>query len=233
MQKYRYTLSFFITLSLYIVFIGIYIYLTRHNIIAPKTPTTKVINLSLETLMLPPQIPITPDLPEPVTKPTFAHKEIPQIPLHEVISKPTIKTKPPKPHPRKKYTKQKKTSQKTVHPKPIPDTKTVPTPTPVHEIKTAHFNTREKMRFLNTIRRKIDQAKSYPRAAKKRGIQGIVTLSFTVTAAGNITNLHIEGAKVFHTSAKNAVLAAFPIDTTDVPLSFPLDIRLKLHYRIE
>jgi protein TonB len=207
-------------------------YLSKYNHITSQTrPETKVVKLSLEAFIPPPpSLPPEPDLPNLIEKPTL-HEEIlpPDLLPQPLITKPKIKRKPPKHKKRKRKNIQKRinsvVTKTAIQKQTITKTTPLPPRTPIH-------TQAERERFLSKIREKINQAKSYPRIAKKRHIEGIVNVSFTITKTGNIANLSIKGPKVFHTSAKRAVLNAFPIDTTNTPVTLPIDIKLKLHYQI-
>jgi len=230
-QEHHYKSSFLITLFIYILFIGSYIYLSKYNVVTQTKPETKVVKLSLEAFIPPPpSLPPEPNIPNLIEKPVLDEEVLPPDLLPQpLITKPKIKQRPPKRKKRKRKVIQKRINQavtKTVI-KEEPISKTIPLPprTPIH-------TQAERERFLSKIRAKINQAKSYPRIAKKRHIEGIVNISFTITNTGNIANLSIKGPKVFHTSAKRAVLNAFPIDTTNTPVTLPIDIKLKLHYQI-
>jgi len=244
-QKHRYKLSFFITLIVYIALIASYIYINQHKIIVDK-PHVKTIELSLQTFIPPPQIPPQPEFDDFFEKPKLKTNEPKQLPLIDediaTITKPIIKIKPPsKPKPKKrkkikKHPKKKKHIEKIIQkqqqpesfapqPSEIPATSTQPK-------KRQIASTANKEKFLARLRKKIDQGKSYPSIAKKRRVQGIVHVSFTISPTGELQNLQINGPRIFQSSAKNAVKNAFPVDTSSVTKLLPLNIRLKLHYQI-
>ena len=62
--------------------------------------------------------------------------------------------------------------------------------------------------------------------------QGTVEVKFTILRNGNVGNVMVNGPKVFHTSARNAVKSAFPIDVKNAPISLPKSINIKLRYQI-
>ena len=237
MRQHRYKLSFFITLSLYAAIIGSYIYLQSRDIVIPPQPKIQKITLSLEAFQPPPPVlPDEPILPKPIEKPTFHEVTKPEIP--QLIPPLPVHKPKPKPRSKKQHRKRhKKHPKKVIHkPKDIPP---VPAPSensqPVHETppqKVHIASPAARNRFFATLRSKINQAKSYPRIAQKRHIQGIVEVSFTVTQNGDLTNLSVTGPKVFHASAKRAVQSAFPINTAHTSVTFPIDIRLKLRYQL-
>jgi len=234
-QRHRYKLSFFITIALYALIIGGYIYLQSRDITIPPQPKTQKITLSFEAFQLPPPVlPDEPILPEPIEKPTLHEVIEPQIP-QPITPLPVHKPKP-KPHRKKRHHKKRPKHKKVIHkPKNIPPVSTpskesqpiLKTPPKVNVASPAARN-----RFFATLRSKINQAKSYPRIARKRHMQGVVTVSFTVTKSGTLTNLLVTGPKVFHTSAKRAVQSAFPINTANTQIDFPINVRLKLRYQL-
>ena len=235
MAKDRYVLSFFLTLLLYSLLIGGYLYWKKHYTIVGTKPETKTITLSLQTFTPPPPCIETMKVPKFFEKPklnTAEPTDPPPMPLFSPASKPKIRTKP---HRKKQIRKRRKKSahhQHTVQTLPPAPKPAQTIPAPLKNIPKPQTDTARRNRFLATIRTRIDRAKHYPRIAKKRGIQGNVQVKFTILQNGTVTHIRVEGPRVFHASAKHAVEAAFPVDTTNVHISFPLEIRLNLHYRI-
>jgi protein TonB len=86
----------------------------------------------------------------------------------------------------------------------------------------------KKNKFLATLKRKISQNKSYPRVAKKRGMQGSVKVHFTITASGSVCNISVQGPKIFVNATKKAVQRAFPVKPIGV--SLPLTVTFSLNY---
>jgi protein TonB len=136
-------------------------------------------------------------IPEPVVKP------IPEL-------KPEIKEVKKKPKPKKvvKKKKQRKASRSSSR-----------------RATSSRVDPNKKSQFLAKIRAKINRAKSYPRIAQKRGMQGVVKVRFTILKNGNVGHISISGPKVFHNSAKRAIKKAFPINTKNAPLSLPRAIK--------
>ncbi|HHD78967.1 MAG TPA: energy transducer TonB, partial [Epsilonproteobacteria bacterium] len=94
------------------------------------------------------------------------------------------------------------------------------------------FSAAKKNAFLSQIRTRINKNKTYPSIAQRRGMQGSVHVSFVIKASGNVGKISVKGPKVFHTSARNAVKRAFPINVKNVPLSLPTTVNLTLRYQI-
>ena len=247
MQKHRYKLSFFITLAVYIALVAGYIYLNKNRVII-QNPPVKTLELALQTFIPPPQIPPQPDLEDFLEKPQLQEHHIsPTPPLIEesitAIEKPVITIKPPvqrKPKKKRKKRAHKKHPKKekvikVVKQQSLPESVSTyksQMPAVTQPVRKATSSLAAKERFLTHLRQKIDKGKSYPHIAKKRRMQGIVQVSFTISKTGTLQNLQIKGPTVFRNSARNAVLGAFPVDTSSVTQHLPLHIRLKLHYQI-
>jgi len=66
-------------------------------------------------------------------------------------------------------------------------------------------------KYFTQIKQLINQNKLYPKIAIKRGIEGVVKISFTISKHGELLSVHIiEGKKVFQKSIKQAVKKSFP-----------------------
>ncbi|HEY9189459.1 MAG TPA: TonB family protein [Sulfurovum sp.] len=141
----------------------------------------------------------------------------------KVIPEPVVEKPVPKPT-KKTVEKKKKTQKKTVVKKKQSQQKASP--------QRSKGSSAEKNLFLANIREKINKHKSYPRIAQRRGMQGTVTVKFTILGNGNVGNISVSGPKVFHTSARNAVKSAFPVDAKSAPISLPKSVSITLHYQI-
>ena len=159
----------------------------------------------LEEIM---QEPIVPLPPQPLTtkpKPTLEKKK-------EVQKK--VKPKPKKVH---KKTKTKTKSKKRVQRKTNKSSHSVASKAKTNQ-------------FITKLKRAINHNKIYPKMAKKRGLQGTVTVSFTINSAGEVRNITIKGSKIFRKATKRAILQAFPINTKNI--SLPLKVNLRLNYKL-
>ncbi|RLA68643.1 MAG: hypothetical protein DRG30_11010 [Epsilonproteobacteria bacterium] len=81
------------------------------------------------------------------------------------------------------------------------------------------------------LKAKINSNKSYPRIARKRGMQGHVKIRFRITSAGKLSGLSATGPRIFLNSAKRAVKKAFPLSTRGV--SLPMSVTLTLNYQLK
>lgn len=158
---------------------------------------------------------------EPIVKPL--------LPLPKpVVEKPVIKKPEPKPEMKKiikkkpkKIVKKKKPAKK----KPIKKASSASS-------KKTQANPEKVNLFYQKIRVKINKNKSYPKIAKRRRMQGTVKVTFTVLRSGNVSNILLDGPKVFHNSARHAVKSAFPIAVKNIPVSLPVTVHVTLRYQI-
>ena len=160
--------------------------------------------------------------PAPEKKPEIKEEVIPEQIVPKVTPKPVKKEVKKKPEVKKKL-KKKTVKKKTVQKKQIRQKASA---------RKMQSSPAQKNQFLAAIRAKINKHKSYPRIAKKRRMQGTVDVKFTILSNGNVGNVLVNGPKVFHTSAQNAVKSAFPIDVKNAPISLPKTINIKLRYQI-
>jgi len=154
-----------------------------------------------------------PEIKEEVTPEPIVPKVTPKPVKKEVKKKPEVKKKTKKKTVQKKTAKKKQLRQKA-------------------SARKIQSSPAQKNQFLANIREKINKHKSYPRVAKKRGMQGTVDVRFTILSNGNVGNIMVNGPKIFHTSAQNAVKSAFPINIKNAPISLPMSINIKLRYQI-
>lgn len=198
------------------------------------TQVTEFIPMSLPAptppkVETPPPEPVQPESPPPVAPPpppeppkpepikTEPPKPLPKSPIQE-IPKPEPKPKPapkPKPEPKPTHHEKPKPKPKKVEPpkaapkptpKPAPVVEKTP-PVPAQPAKSAPAapattGVSSKATALNRTK------PSYPRRALNAGIEGWVKLTFTVTAAGQVTNVHVVASappRLFDRAAVDAV----------------------------
>jgi len=93
-------------------------------------------------------------------------------------------------------------------------------------------NKKAKTTLLSMIRYKINHAKIYPRAAKRRHIEGKVYAKFRVLKNGQVSHINLSGSSIFFNATKKAIQKAFPIHTKDSKKVLPLDISITLRYNL-
>ncbi|MEA1953980.1 MAG: TonB family protein [Campylobacterota bacterium] len=236
MFKYRHLISLFTTTLFYLLLAGSYIYLQSKYLVADQEPEEKVMHLSLATLVPVLEEPEEVEKEEPVVEeelePVVEEKPIveeiiPEPVVAKVVPKPIVKKKPKpkvKKRVKKKAKKQKAKKQKKVRKKATAKKKS--------SSGSKKSSKAQKNRFLSKVRAKIDRNKSYPKIAKRRGMQGSVKVRFTILRSGKVGNISVSGPKVFHSSAKRAVKKSFPISTKNVPISLPQSVNLTLRYQL-
>ncbi len=240
MLKHRYFISYFSTTLLYLFGISIFFYLQNHYLVSSRSEE-KVFQMCISCVNPEVVAPIeqmeqveeieqpiveeeTLVEKEPVVEPEII-KEEPEV-KEEVIPEPIVQKIIPKPVVKevKKKPKVKKKVKKKIAKKTQPRLKA--------SSRKSQRSTAEKNKFLDNIRTKINKHKSYPRIAKKRGMQGTVNVKFTILGNGKVGNISVSGPKVFHNSARNAVKSAFPINVNNAPISLPKSINITLRYQI-
>jgi len=87
-------------------------------------------------------------------------------------------------------------------------------------------------RLLAQIKRRIARNKSYPSVAKRRRMQGVVRVSFTITRSGGVRGISVSGPRIFAASARSAVRRAFPVNVGSAGISLPRRMSVTLRYRL-
>ena len=243
MLKHRHFISYFSTTVMYLLFAGIYFYLQNNTFVSAQKTEEKIMRMVLTAFVPEVATPVEqveqveepvveeepvieekpvvePEIvkdPTPEKEPEVKEEIIPEPIVPKVVPKPVVKEIKKKPKPKKKIknktAKKKQQSQKA-------------------SARKSNSSPAEKNQFLAKIRDKINKHKSYPRIAKKRGMQGNIKVKFTILSSGKVGNISVSGPKVFHKSARNAVKSAFPINAKNAPITLPKSINITLRYQI-
>jgi len=255
-QKHRYKVSFLLTALLYIVPVIAYLYFLKQAIVSSSQPQKETIELALSRFV--PEAPAA-DVPEPVQQ-EYLVEEIPKpeekVEKEEEAEEEVIEEEVPEPEPEEKPVEQepepivketplpkqvKKVVEKPLKKpleKPVKKQKKPQKKKRVHRKReisgggSPHYSAAQKNHFLAMIRQKIDRAKSYPRIARKKGMQGVVRVSFTILSDGHVGKIRISGPRIFHKSARQAIQRAFPVDVKKAPLRLPATVNLSLRYKL-
>lgn len=237
MIKHRNMVSFIITTLLYALFFGGYFYLMRTYVMTDQAAQDRTIQLCLSEFV--PEVvpeaqeaeeePVVEEEPEPEPEPIVKEEPVvekvnPEPVKPKVLPVPEVKKSKPK---KKEIKKKKKVKKKKVRTRTAQSSRVG-----VKRQGSGHASVSQKNRFLSMVRQRINRNKSYPRIAKRRGMQGSVKVRFTILPNGHVGNISISGPKVFHFSARRAVEKAFPVSTKNIPFSLPKTVNLTLRYQL-
>jgi protein TonB len=249
LKKHRYKFSFFITALLYTLPFLAYLYLFKEAMVSVSEPNEKAIELSLSQFV--PRAPAI-DVSEPVQQEQLVEEEPEPEEKTEKEEEVEEEKEAPEPEPEKELLEKepepvvkekplpKKTEQvaKKTEKKPAQKRKTYKKKKKVHQKRkisgggSPKYSAAQKSNFLARIRSRINRAKSYPRIAQRRGMQGVVRVRFTILTNGHVGNISLSGPKVFHASARKAVKSAFPVNVKKAPLRLPTTVNLTLRYTL-
>ena len=85
--------------------------------------------------------------------------------------------------------------------------------------------------FIEHLIKRINSNKSYPKMARRRGIEGVVDVKFTISIDGNVQNIQIvEGRSIFKKATFQAIERSFPIEVDSSLFDFPEEFRVKIAY---
>ncbi len=244
MLKHRYFISYFSTTIVYLSLFSLFFYVQNRYLVSSKTSEEKSIQLCMASF--------TPEVMTPIEEVKEQTEEVKEVEEPVIEEEPVVEEKPlPKPQITKKTKIKEEVIPEPIVAKPLPKPlKTEVKQKPKVKEKSKKKRVKKKQvqqrvsarkskssaakknQFLADIRAKINQHKSYPRIAKKRGMQGTVNVKFTILSNGQVGNISVSGPKVFHTSARRAVKSAFPVSAKNAPIKLPKSINITLRYQI-
>lgn len=103
-------------------------------------------------------------------------------------------------------------------------------PTPIIDTHTIQIKQNQ---YFATIKKRIDQNKSYPRMAVKRAIEGDVKIKFTISKHGELLSFQIvDGKRIFKKSIIKAIEKTFPLAPPKDIFTSNLDLSLTLQYKL-
>lgn len=90
-----------------------------------------------------------------------------------------------------------------------------------------------KQEYLRRLMAHIESYKHYPRAARRRGIEGEVRISFTLHQAGRVSALVVDGEqRVLVSAARDAVEAAEPMPLPPASMALPWDVSFTMRFTL-
>lgn len=92
----------------------------------------------------------------------------------------------------------------------------------------------EMQSFKSALRTKIKQNLHYPSTARRRGMEGEVSIRFILFHDGSIHEISVlQGENIFHTAAKNAVASASGVNVPkNIADSLPMEMELTLEFKL-
>ncbi len=93
----------------------------------------------------------------------------------------------------------------------------------------------EKNQFLSQLKNEIKRNKHYPEAARRRGQEGTVQVSFVINQNGNVNNIVCDGMhSVLNNAARDAVIKSFPVKVPpNVIKTAFLEVSLVLNFKLD
>ncbi|HID49478.1 MAG TPA: energy transducer TonB [Chromatiales bacterium] len=88
-------------------------------------------------------------------------------------------------------------------------------------------------RYLAQLLAHIDEHKYYPRVARRRGLEGVIRVSFRLLPGGQVSRLRVDGAnRILCEAARQTVRASLPLPLPPEGVSLPLSVRFGMQYRL-
>jgi len=173
--------------------------------------------------------------PEPVVKKALP-KEVPQQTKVSLKAKPLqktmVKTDKTTPLPITEKNIPAKSVNVTVEPQPEPSAPVIQASATKPDLPNFSDTAFLKTKYRDTVREIIAANKKYPVRARRRGIQGSVTVAFSVYTDGVVSNTSVEGSSGFDILDKTAlqILAeSSPLPAPPEQMDFTVPISFKLN----
>jgi len=91
-----------------------------------------------------------------------------------------------------------------------------------------------KQQYLAQVMQQVEQYKHYPKAARRRGIEGMVQISFIIQSDGSVQNIQLQhGANVLQKAVRKAVSKASPFPAPPNSLSLPIPCYFSMQFRLQ
>ena len=181
----------------------------------------------------------------PITPPQDAPQQEIKQPVEEVVE---ASAPPPKPKPKKKAKRAEKVRQ-VEPPKPTPQPEAITPPAPTTEtaqkpslpaeaasgtVDDPALLEQAKHEYLRRLMAHIDSHKNYPRAARRRGIEGDVAVSFRLLHGGEVSDVSIDdGHRVLRKAVQEAIAAAQPMPAPPPSIELPLAISFNVQFSLK
>ena len=203
-----------------------------------------ITHVKFSNIAPPPVAIVEPEIKEPEPEKKKIEEVIEPEPVQEE-PKPIVKAKP-KPKPKKKKKPETKVKPKPplkkAKPKPVkkkqkasepvkPVTSKQAKPSPVVSKADLLLIEQTRVSYHSLLMHHIDVHKHYPRAARKRKIQGKILVSFTLLKGGKIKNLSVNGKRsILKKASHQAVNNALPMPSPPNSLSLPMKVEFYMNY---
>ena len=87
--------------------------------------------------------------------------------------------------------------------------------------------------YLEKLKRRINEHKTYPKIAQNSHIEGRVTIEFTISPRGELLSFVIlEGKKIFHKATEEAIQKSFPFPINEDLFTSVMTFQIELSYSL-
>jgi protein TonB len=196
-------------------------------------PTRSTTRVSFRSVTAPQTVP-QPQQPVPDKPPEPEVTEAPE---------PPPKPEPPKPEKRAEKARQPEPETKPVREEQIPppaattaEAEKAPAAAEavVGSVTDPALIEQARQEYLRRLMAQIESHKHYPRAARRRGIQGDVEVSFTLKAAGKVEGIAaVGGHRLLNSAASDAVTAAQPFPVPPDSIKLPWPVRFTMRFTLQ
>ncbi len=197
-------------ISLLLVALGFYtvVYDSKHIMISPVPPNTSVLKEKVLSIVIATEKAVKKKIQKPISKKPIVKKQIIQKPI---VKKPIVKKVVEQRVVAQNSIVEKAVEQRVVEPEVAQEILPVKTESiEMLESKSAvaAFNASMKESFISGLYEAFNKNKFYPKMAKRRKLEGVVTVSFTLCKDGSIKNILLNnscGHKILDKAALKVV----------------------------
>ncbi len=87
--------------------------------------------------------------------------------------------------------------------------------------------------YLEKLKRRINEHKTYPKIAQNSHIEGSVIIKFTISPKGELLSFVVlEGKKIFHKATEDAVQKSFPFPLNEDLFTSNMTFQIELNYSL-
>ncbi len=157
------------------------------------------------------------------------------------VQKPQLKPEPPKPEPTppepdKSVIEQQPApaSSEVVEESPVEEVQAAALPPPsVSDAEAEALRAAARRHYLARLMAHIEAHKHYPRNARRRGIEGKVSVRFQLLAGGRAGEPAVEGGhRLLRAAAREAVEAAQPLPPPPKDIALPLPVEFAIRFQL-
>jgi protein TonB len=215
----RRTIYLFLTLSV-ALHLGAAVVLMDRDASRPSARQLPVNTMQVHLLVTPPQ--------PRVTRPEKSESK-----PHRKSERNTERVNKPKPV-RHRPVQQENASPESTHPQQVAAQAAINKRVKMQDTAPVIDEVQRRNQYLSNLLAHIDKHKYYPRIARRRGLEGVIKVSFILLPGGEVRQLQAGGDnRILRQAASATVRASLPLPLPPEGVSLPMTISFGMQYRLD